>query len=379
VFDGEILDESLLLGFAEGASFTGEAVLEIQCHGSIAVVNALLAVLARADGFRAADSGEFTRRALENGRLDLPQVEALADLIDAETEMQRRVAAQGFTGTFSREVEGWRKNLIRVAALIEATIDFADEDIPVDVSPEVLEILSRLHEQFEAATTGVRFAERLRDGFEVAIVGAPNVGKSTLLNALSGRDAALTSDFAGTTRDIIEVRMEIAGLPVTLLDTAGLRDGLDPVEQAGIARARSRADAADLRIFLGNVPEDMSPSADDLIVSPKSDISTAEGANLAVSGKTGAGLGKLVDVIGERLRKRQPVEITAARERHLQALRRASECLSEAQAHLVADGGFPELAAQDIREALHALDRLLGRVGVEDLLDEIFRSFCVGK
>ena len=377
--EGALLDEALLLAFAEGASFTGEPVLEIQCHGSVAVTNAVLGILGRAPGFRMAEPGEFTRRALENGRLDLPQVEALADLIDAETEMQRRVAAQGFGGGFSRKVAGWREALIRAAALVEATIDFADEDVPVDVTPEVLSILDTLIPEFTRAAAGVAFAERLRDGFEVAIVGAPNVGKSTLLNALAGREAALTSDLAGTTRDVIEVRMDIAGLPVTLLDTAGLREGEDVVEKAGIARARDRAAAADMRIFLGQVPEGIESRPGDLHVHPKADLALEAGSGLAVSGKTGAGLDALVDHIGVQLAGRQPPEMSAVRERHRRALQRGADALANARARLEQDGGFPELAAQDMREALAALDALLGRVGVEDLLGEIFRSFCIGK
>ena len=378
MWDGELVDEALLLSFGEGASFTGEKVLEIQCHGSIAVVNALLAHLAQMPGLRPAEAGEFTRRALDNGQLDLTQVEALADLIDAETEMQRRVAARGFSGVFGDRIAGWRQDVMRAAALIEATIDFADEEVPEDVTPEVLGLLDKLLVAFKSASAGVAFGERIRDGFEVALVGAPNVGKSTLLNALAGRDAALTSEYAGTTRDVIELRMDIEGLPVTLLDTAGVRDGQDPVEAAGIERTRSRAQGADLRVFLGSPPEGISVEDGDICVSPKADL-VPDGAGLSISGITGQGVSELVGLIGAGLQARQPGEIIATRARHKQALLRASECLENARVRLLADGGFPEMAAQDMREALRALDCLLGRVGVEDLLGEIFSSFCIGK
>ncbi|WP_373050624.1 tRNA uridine-5-carboxymethylaminomethyl(34) synthesis GTPase MnmE, partial [Thalassovita aquimarina] len=247
---GVRLDEALVLTFPDKSSFTGEAVVELQLHGSVAVVASVLRELGNMDGLRQAEPGEFTRRALENGRLDLAQVEGLADLIEAETEAQRRQALRVLSGDLGNRAEEWRRDLIRAASLLEATIDFADEDIPVDVSPEVNELLDRVIASLSKEIAGVSAAERVRTGFEVAIVGAPNVGKSTLLNALAGRDAAITSEYAGTTRDVIEVRMDLAGLPVTLLDTAGLRETQDKVEEIGIKRARERAGLADLRVFL---------------------------------------------------------------------------------------------------------------------------------
>ena len=246
---GEVLDEALVLCFSEKASFTGEETVELQTHGSVAVVNALLAELGTVDGLRLAEPGEFTRRALANGRLDLAQVEGLADLIASETEAQRQQALRLFSGGLGDLAAHWRERLIRASALLTVTIDFADEEVPVDVSPEVLELIAEVQTAMQAQVDGFGAAERIRTGYEVAIVGPPNVGKSTLLNALAGRDAAITSEVAGTTRDVIEVRMELAGLPVTLLDTAGLRETDDTVEKIGVARALERAKAADLRVF----------------------------------------------------------------------------------------------------------------------------------
>ncbi|MFP5478610.1 MAG: tRNA uridine-5-carboxymethylaminomethyl(34) synthesis GTPase MnmE [Alphaproteobacteria bacterium] len=376
---GELLDEALVLTFAEGASFTGEAVVELQCHGGPAVVGAVLRALSEQPGLRLAEPGEFTRRALENGVLDLAQVEGLADLIDAETEAQRRQAVRVLSGSVGQKVEGWRRDLIRAGALLEATIDFADEDVPVDVSPEVLELIDRLMADLGREAAGVAAAERIRDGFEVAIVGAPNAGKSTLLNQLAGREAAITSEIAGTTRDVIEVRMEIAGLPVTFLDTAGLRDTEDRLERAGIERALARAEAADLRLFLTDgsaLP--LEPTGDDLVVVGKADTKSGV-SGLAVSGKTGAGVPELMARIGEILGERVGSAGALVRERHRVAVTTAIAALAESRAEVVRPDSRVELAAEHLRQAVRALDALVGRVDVDDLLGEIFASFCIGK
>lgn len=377
---GEVLDEALLLCFEKGASFTGDDVVEFQVHGSPAVVRALLRLLGDLPGLRLADAGEFTRRALEAGRLDLAQVEGLADLIDAETEAQRRQALRVLSGAIGARAEGWRRDLIRAAALIEATIDFADEDVPVDVSPEVLLLIDRVADELRAELLGAAASERIRDGFEVAILGRPNAGKSTLLNALAGREAAITSEIAGTTRDVIEVQMELAGLPVTVLDTAGLRQSDDRVESIGIARAVERAERADLRIFLcdaAGLPEGIAPIGDDLIVQGKADLHA--GGGLSVSGVTGQGIDALVAAISGRLSGRVAGAATITRERHRLAVARAVGAMESARHGVLQGSDRAELAAEDLRTAVRALDALVGRVDVEDLLDEIFSSFCIGK
>jgi tRNA modification GTPase len=380
IWEGELLDQALVLPFAKGASFTGEDTVELHCHGGPAVVAAVQRALSAQAGIRLAEPGEFTRRALENGVLDLAQVEGLADLIDAETEAQRRQAVRVLSGSVGQKVERWRRDLIRAAALLEATIDFADEDVPVDVSPEVLSLIDGLATDLEREAAGVSSAERIRDGFEVAIVGAPNAGKSTLLNQLAGREAAITSEIAGTTRDVIEVRMDIAGLPVTFLDTAGLRDTDDRLEQAGIDRALTRARAADLRLFLIDEasPPGLTPTQDDLVVVGKSDTRPPDG-RLSVSGRTGAGVPELMTQIGEILSARVASAGALVRERHRVAVTSAIAALAESRAEVVRPDSRVELAAEHLRRAVRALDALVGRVDVEDLLGEIFASFCIGK
>ncbi|CRL12692.1 tRNA modification GTPase MnmE [Phaeobacter italicus] len=376
---GERIDEALVLTFAGPNSFTGEDTVEFQVHGSTSVVSAMLALLAEFDGVRLADPGEFTRRALENGKLDLSQVEALADLIDAETEAQRIQAQTVLAGGLGALAERWRVDLIRAASLIEVTIDFADEDVPVDVTDEVTALLAGVVSDLQPQITGVQIAERIRSGFEVAIVGAPNVGKSTLLNALAGREAAITSEYAGTTRDVIEVRMDLAGLPVTLLDTAGLRETDDHVEGIGIELAKKRAETADLRVFLAEDRKDIDlPIRDqDIVLKPKADLlSDVPGA---ISGKTGQGVDDLVREIGRILKDRAGKAGIATRARHRDAMKAASNRLISAQEILKRGPEFYDIAAEDMRSAIRSLEMLVGRVGVENLLDEIFSSFCLGK
>lgn len=379
--DGEVIDEAMVMTFSAGASFTGEETAELQVHGATATVAAVLKALSERPGLRPAEAGEFTRRALENGRLDLAQVEGLADLIEAETEAQRKQALRVLSGAVGTRAEGWRRDLVRAAALLEATIDFADEDVPVDVTPEVLVLIDGALEDLRREMKGFGAAERIREGFEVAIVGRPNAGKSTLLNAIAGREAAITSEVAGTTRDVIEVRMDLDGLAVTLLDTAGLRETDDHVEGIGVERALARARLADLRVFLveGESVPMIEPGPEDIVVEAKADLELGAGTQLRVSGKTGQGLSELIKVISERLGKRAGSAGLITRERHRLAIARAVGAMESASDEVRNGPDRAELAAENLRLAVRALDSLVGRVDVEDLLDEIFSSFCIGK
>lgn len=377
--DGILLDEALVLRFPSGQSFTGEEVIELQLHGSPAVVAAVLRVLGDHPLLRQAEAGEFTKRALENGRLDLAQVEGLADLIDAETEGQRKQALRVFSGELGQRAEEWRRKLIRATALLEATIDFADEEVPIDTRPEVKELITDVQHSLIREHDGVRIAERVRDGFEVAIVGAPNVGKSTLLNRIAGRDAAITSEIAGTTRDIIEVRFDLDGLPVTFLDTAGLRESADEIEMIGVARAKDRAQKADLRVYmlLGDETAQLDIVDGDIIVGAKGDENST-GA-FTVSGKTGSGVDELITRIGAELEQRVASVGVAMRERHRVALQQGINGLDVAIRSIDDPMGMSDLIAEDLRTAIRAVDSLVGRVDVEHVLDEIFMSFCIGK
>lgn len=375
----DVIDRGLMLSFEAPKSFTGEDVIEFQVHGSTAIVAAVLRELGRIAGLRLAEPGEFTRRALENGKLDLTRVEGLADLIDAETELQRKQAQRVFSGALAQRVETWRAKLIRAAALIEATIDFVDEEVPEDVTPEVLDLLQSVQFDLQMVSDGFSVSERIRAGFEVAIVGAPNVGKSSLLNVLAGRDAAITSDIAGTTRDVIEVRMDLKGLPVTILDTAGVRESDDLIENLGIDRTKSRAEAADLRVFLVMKGEDpvLPPKQGDLVYTAKADL--AGPVERGISSVSGQGVEQLIGEITDSLSDRVQNAGIVTRERHVASLRCAISGI--ALACQILERGLAEydLSAFEIRSAVSALETIVGRVDVENLLDEIFASFCLGK
>lgn len=378
--DGTLIDEAFAISFAEGRSFTGEQVVELQCHGSPAITLALLRRLGEL-GLRLAEPGEFTRRAMENGMLDLAQVEGLADLIDAETESQRRQAVRVFNGALGDLASVWRIKLVRAAALLEATIDFVDEDVPIDVYPEVRDLVTAVAQEVAHEAAGVRVRERVRDGFEVALVGPPNSGKSTLLNRLAGRDAAITSDIAGTTRDVIEVKMDLEGLPVTVLDTAGLRSSTDVLEEIGIERGKLRAQAADVRVHLVDDPtmhEGDEGVGLDIWVQSKRD-SRVDPATNGISGLTGDGVDQLLAQISRYLSEQVAGAGTATRTRHEQALSKANVALKDVLDGLLTNDTPVDLLAEDLRLAIRALDSLIGRVDVENVLGEIFSSFCIGK
>ena len=373
---GALIDTALVLAFQAPASFTGEPVVEFHTHGSQPVVSALLRACLAVPGTRAAEAGEFTRRAFHAGKMDLTQVEALADLLDAETEAQRRQAMQVLEGTTGRVIVGWREDLLDALALCEASVDFADEDVPPDLAPQAVSGIVSLRGEIHQQLAGRDNAERIREGFEVAIIGAVNAGKSTLLNALAGREAAITSERAGTSRDVIEVRMDISGLPVTLIDTAGLRDTEDEIERIGIERGQARARNADLRIYLKADPQDsaQTKSAEDLVVLSKADLWHQPG----ISAVTGAGLSQLLAQIEARLIDRSAGSALFSHARHFDKLQRAADHLHSAESALSGSAQW-EIAAEELRLALRALDGLVGRVDVEDVLGRIFSSFCIGK
>ena len=379
--DGELLDRGLVAAFPAGASYTGEAMAEVHCHGGLAVLAGVLDRLGSLPGLRLAEPGEFTRRALMAGRMDLSEVEGLRDLIAAETSGQRRQALRVHSGAVSRRAAEWRDLLLRARALLEVTIDFSDEEVPDDLAPQVRDLLDCALAGMAAELALAGPAERMRQGFEVAIVGPPNVGKSSLLNAIAGRDAAIVSELAGTTRDVLEVRFDLGGLAVTFLDTAGLRDTTDPVESIGVDRARRRAEAADLRLFLSSadVPADRDVALQrdgDITVWTKTDLGPGD-ADVRVSVVQERGIRELLDLVRKRLgpradmagvlvNARQRLAVTGAYD----SLRRCRDALAEAGV---------EIAAEELRLATMALDRLVGRVGVEEVLGEIFAGFCLGK
>ena len=376
--DNHFIDQALILLFSKPYSFTGENVVEFHLHGSNAVVSSVIKLLCNFKGLRAAEPGEFTRCALENGKIDLAQVEGLADLIDAETDAQHKQAARIFNGALGEKTKEWRAKLVKAGALLVATLDFADEEVPEEVTQEVKKLINMVLSDLDKEIIGVQTAERIRSGFEVAIVGAPNLGKSTLLNYLVGRDAAITSNISGTTRDVIEVKFDLRGLPVTILDTAGIRKSDDKVEEIGISRALERSSLSDLRIVLtedGEYPSGLKRRDTDIICIAKDD----QGNRGGVSGKTGAGIDRLKNNIWDILNDKAQYVGIATRERHKSSMVNAKEFLGNAVVSLRDGPEYYDITAEEIRAATSALDSLIGRIGVEDVLDEVFSSFCLGK
>ncbi|MET7246470.1 tRNA uridine-5-carboxymethylaminomethyl(34) synthesis GTPase MnmE [Methylobacterium sp. EM32] len=379
----ELLDHALVAWLPGPGTATGEDMVELHLHGGPAVRGAILRSLGGMPGLVPAEPGAFTRRAFLNGRMDLTAVEGLADLIDAETEAQRRQAIRQLDGALGRAVEGWRTGLLDVLAGTEAALDFSDEG---DIDDEALpasgrDAAARIRDAIRAALADGRRGERLRDGFTVVLAGAPNSGKSTLLNALARRDVAIVSAIPGTTRDAIEVRCDLGGLPVLLVDTAGLRDSTDAIEAEGVARSRRRIDQADLVLWLrepdGEVPPALSVPV--IVVATKCDLSGSVDTNeIPISALTGAGLNRLLAEIERRAETSLGSgDALVTRERQRLALDRCLHHLDRVVAH---GTNLPaELVAEDLRLAVRALGEVAGRVGVEEMLDRLFSSFCIGK
>jgi tRNA modification GTPase len=374
---GEPVDDALLLVFRAPASFTGDDVVELHTHGGRAV-QASIARLLRLQGLRPAEPGEFAKRAFLAGKLTLDQAEAIADLVAAETEAQRRQALRQLGGALTARADAWRDSLVEAMAAAEAAIDFPDEDLPAGLEARARASIAALRAELDRAVAEGRRGQALRDGFEIAVLGPPNAGKSSLINCLAGREAAIVSAVPGTTRDLIEVRLDLGGWPVTLIDTAGLRESADPIEQEGVRRARARAEAADLGLWLVEAAEASGepPLPGLLRVATKTDLAPAPAGWLGISTQTGAGLDGLLKRLETEVADRLATSGAAipTRERHLAAIEDARDALDRA---LVAD--LPELVAEDLRVAARALGRIAGRVDVEDVLDRLFASFCIGK
>ena len=379
--DSAVIDDGMVVCFADGASFTGEDMAEIHCHGSRAVLAAVSENL-RELGCRMAYPGEFSRRAFERGRLDLAEATGLSDLIAAETELQRKQAMRIYSGALSAVVEDWRHRLLRACALLEVSIDWVDEDVPEDVLPEVHEILTALCDEVSGELRKSKASQRLRSGFEVAIIGPPNVGKSTLLNCLAGREAAIVSNVPGTTRDVIEVRYDLEGLPVTFLDTAGLRETVDEVEIAGIKLAEKRARDADLRLILSSVDGHCDPinnalfQAGDIHVWSKSDLAVSPNG-VSISAKTGDGIAALIEQISLSLKADLGDIGLVAHLRHEESLRAFVLVVREVLDQL-STMDF-EISSEHLRMGARQLESIVGRIDTEAVLDSVFSSFCLGK
>jgi tRNA modification GTPase len=388
------IDRAVVLCFPCPASFTGEDIAEYHVHGGRAVIDSLLAALGAQPGHRLAEPGEFTRRAFENGKMDLTGAEAIADLIDAETDAQKIQALAQMEGSLSRLYAGWSESLKNILAHLEADLEFPDEDLPNGILPEILPQLQRILAEISAHLDDNRRGERLRGGLHVAVIGAPNAGKSSLVNRLAQRDIAIVSDMPGTTRDVIEAHLDIAGFPVILADTAGLRpdqindSGHEKIESEGIRRALLRARDADIKILLFDgaaqtFDEETLKLADErsIIAINKSDAGAKKynagfHETILISAKTGDGIDELLKALEDKIKNIfKPSETPSlTRARHRAALADAQAALARSQ-----NAALPELTAEDVRLAMRALGRITGRVDVEDLLDVIFRDFCIGK
>ena len=370
---GDLLDQALLLRFDAPASSTGEDVVEFQCHGGRAIIDALLGALAEVGGLRSAAPGEFTRRAFENGRIDLTEAEGLADLIEAETESQRKAALALAEGGLKKQIAAWQDRLLSLSANVELMIDYDDDDSAVD--PAVSSGIAALADDLQGWLDQPR-AERLKDGVLVVVAGPPNAGKSSLINAIVGEDRTIVTPVPGTTRDYIEVPIALGGVPMRLTDTAGIRVTDDEVEAIGVGRARQLVEAADVLVWLGG--DGPPPHSRVVAVRSKADLPSAQQANgeaLPVSSLTGEGLPRLIERLLEGVRALLPSEGAVALNR------RQADHLAEATAALrrAAHESDPVLIAEELRHARTAFDRLTGRAGVEDVLDSLFGRFCLGK
>lgn len=388
--DGAAIDRALVLRFPGPDSFTGEDVAELQVHGGRAILEAVFEAISATGLARHAEPGEFTRRAFENGKLDLTAAEGLADLVAAQTDAQRRLALRQYDGALADLYEGWRTRLVDLMGYAEAEIDFSDEELPEGLKADTEARIAALNAEIAQHIVGADRGEQIRSGFPIVILGAPNVGKSSILNYLAQRDVAIISEIVGTTRDVIEVQLNLGGFAVTVSDTAGIREASDDVEAEGVRRAQQRAESAALRLVVLDATAATLPAKvralitdETLVVANKSDLLNGDYGAAAlpvspmlVSAGTGAGMEDLLDrlttLVRDRLGSTEAPPPT--RRRHRDALAEANAALSN-----VADAAYPELAAEDVRVALRALGRITGRVDIDEILDTVFRDFCIGK
>ena len=378
------LDQALIIYFAKESSFTGEETVEIHLHGSKAIIDMTFNALNSFENIRPAGPGDFTLQALKNGKLNLSQVEGLANLINAETEAQKILADKLFSGNFNKTVECWRSKLLNIKANIEASIDFAEENIELDIEGEVKKPIDEIIGEISKEVAGSFYVEKINRGFEVAIVGGPNVGKSTLLNCLVGEEVSIVSEIPGTTRDVIEKKVNIGGHLVSIFDCAGLRETVDPIEKIGVERTEKRANSSDLRIFLKDTPGEGDPTSierkkNDIVLVSKIDIKNGFEGYLGISGKTGEGVIDLTELISRQVREYFEKCGSTCNNRHRNAMGKAIKSMEMAKENLKDIGINIEFVAEDIRQALLNLEDLLGKIDIEEVYGEIFSRFCIGK
>jgi tRNA modification GTPase len=380
-YDKKLLDEALIVCFEQNKSFTSEKMAEIHIHGSLIVIKTVLDALGKISFLREALPGEFTQRALENNKLTLTQVEGLADLMSAETEYQQKQALEIYTGSSNKKVQEWKNIVIKLLSIIEANIDFYDEVDDFELIKNINKNVLILEKDLLKEKKAFSFSESIRSGFTVAIVGKPNSGKSTLINKLAKRSVAITSKLSGTTRDIIELRYNLDGIPIVFLDTAGIRTSKDKIEKIGIQNTLKRANKANLRIILSDTSSDLSSlglskSPSDIILRPKGDL---QGPEPSISGKTGKGIEELLYLIKEKLAKSPPQSSVISRMRHLKRVNVCLDYINNVKEFISDNEIELELIANELRGIIMNLDGILGLVDTERVLGEIFSNFCIGK
>ncbi len=383
-WEGQRLDRAIIIYFEKNKSFTGEETVEVHLHGSVAVVDHFLSALNSIHGLKPAGPGDFTRQSLYNGRMDLTEVEGLVGLINSETMQQKVQAEKLFYGDFSKIVKGWRHKLLNIKANLEAAIDFVEEDININFQRDVEDNLKTVINEISKEISGSVYSEKISRGFEVAIVGMPNVGKSTLLNHLVGDEASIVSDLPGTTRDVIERRVNFDGHLVSLFDCAGIRKTSNSIEKIGVMKAQDRANKSDLRVFLVEDPsrihlEGVVKKETDITIISKIDKKARFDEFLGVSGKTGEGVKELVSQITSHLKAFSEKSGSACNNRHRNAMEKAVESLKQAKLVMFRSNDALEFVLEDIRQALLCLEDLIGKIDIEDVYTEIFSKFCIGK